>query len=72
MDVVVVVVIVVCGLGDTSFVVVLIWSLFKAQIGYLNLSKALLICSSSFCILVQTVLALCVRVLKTWYIADRL
>ena len=53
----------------------LIWSLFEVQIGYLHLSRALPMCSSSFCsscTLVQTVLDLCVRVPKTLHLEGRL
>ena len=72
---VMVVVAVVLGLGAAVFVAVLIQSLFKAQMGHLHLSKTLLMCYSYFCsscALVQTVLELCVRVLTTLYLAERL
>ena len=75
MDVVVAAVVVVIGLVVTADVLGLSDSLFEAQAGYLHLNRALLMYSSSFCsscALVQTVLALCIRVLKTLYLADRL
>ena len=46
-----------------------------AHVGYLHLSKELLMCSSSLlcnCVLVQVVLALCVSELKTLYFTERL
>ena len=54
---------------------VLIWSLFKDKILGVHASRTLLMCSSSFCrscALTHTVMALCVRVLKTLYLAGRL
>ena len=66
---------VVVGLSGTASVVALILSLLSTQMGYLCLNKAFFTCSSSLCsssALVQTVVSLCVRVLNTLYLAERL
>ena len=63
------------GLCVAAFMVVLGFNLFRAHVGYLHLNRASLICSSFVCSswgLTQIVLASCVRVLSTLYVADKL